>query len=101
MPLLVGPDARLVNSPEWKPGLRPRCSTNRRAKFLAVRTNAAVFLDGTAWLQVVRSQNTSPPLLQDPLEKERPPLSRRSNGGEAKRKKFKCSLPKLVECFRG
>lgn len=34
--------------------------------------SCAVFLDGAAWLQMVRSQNSGPPLPQDPAEQQRP-----------------------------
>lgn len=66
---------------------------------------SAVFLDRTTWLQVVKSQNSSPPLLQDPPEKERPLLSKSGdirNVGEAKNKEIKNVVcQKVVKCFHG
>lgn len=51
---------------------------------------------------MVRSQNSSPPLLQDPPEKERPLLSKSGdikNVGEAKIKKLKTYFAKSSEMF--
>lgn len=61
----------------------------------------AVFLDRTTWLQVVKSQNSSPPLLQDLLEKEKPLLSK---SGEIRKKvgesvKLKMYFTKSSEMF--
>lgn len=75
-------------SPVLNPGHRPRCSTSCCAKIQMPEQRRAVFLDWTTWLQVVRSQNSRPPLLQDPPEKERPRLSNRAhirNVGESRK----------------
>lgn len=47
----------------------------------------AVFLDGAAWLQVVRSQNSGPPLLRDPQEKQRPHTGRGAEESEKRRRR--------------
>lgn len=89
-PLLVGADVHFLNSPVLNPGHRLRCTTSCCAKIQAPEQSGAVFLDGATWLQVVRSQNSSPPLLQDPPEKEKASAVRewrnQKNVGESKQK---------------